>query len=69
MPFNNMSEDPDQDYFADGITEDILTSVQYFRMFRVIARNSTFAYDGRSTDVRQVATGRGAEYVLDGNGR
>jgi len=69
LPFDNMSEDPDQDYFADGITEDILTSLQSFRTFPVIARNSTFAYKGKSMDLREVAKQLGAGYILEGSVR
>ena len=69
LPFDNMSEDPDQDYFADGITEDILTSLQSFRTFPVIARNSTFAYKGKSMDLREVAKELGAGYILEGSVR
>lgn len=69
LPFNNMSDDPEQDYFADGITEDLLTTLQAFRTFPVIARNSTFAYKGTSPDVRDVARDLGAGYVLEGSVR
>jgi adenylate cyclase len=69
LPFDNMSKDPEQDYFADGITEDILTSLQSFRTFPVIARNSTFAYKGKSMDLREVAKELGAGYILEGSVR
>lgn len=69
LPFDNMSGDPEQEYFADGIAEDILTSLQAFRSFPVIARNSTFNYKGTSPDVRKVARELGAGYVLEGSVR
>jgi adenylate cyclase len=69
LPFDNMSNDPEQDYFADGITEDLLTALQAFKTFPVIARNSTFAYKGKSPDVRDVAKDLGAGYVLEGSVR
>ena len=55
LPFDNMSGDPDQDYFADGISEDLITGLSRIRWLFVIARNSTFVYKGRAVDVRQVA--------------
>ena len=55
LPFQNMSGDPEQDYFADGIVEDIITALSRFKSFAVIARNSSFIYKGRAVDVRQVA--------------
>ncbi|MFQ5937812.1 MAG: adenylate/guanylate cyclase domain-containing protein [Acidiferrobacterales bacterium] len=69
LPFNNLSGDPEQEYFADGITEDIITGLSRFRSLFVIARNSTFAYKGRSTDVREVARDLGVRYVLEGSVR
>ncbi len=69
LPFDNLSSDPEQEYFADGIAEDILTSLQAFRTFPVIARNSTFSYKGTSPDVRSVAKELGAGYVLEGSVR
>jgi adenylate cyclase len=69
LPFDNMSDDREQDYFADGITEDLLTALQAFRTFPVIARNSTFAYKGTSPDVRKVAKDLGAGYVIEGSVR
>jgi DNA-binding winged helix-turn-helix (wHTH) protein len=56
LPFDNMSGDPDQDYFADGISEDLITGLSRIRWLFVIARNSTFVYKGRAVDVRQVAS-------------
>ena len=69
LPFDNMSGDPDQDYFADGITEDIITALSKFRWFFVIARNSTFVYKGRAIDVRDVGQELGVRYVLEGSVR
>jgi adenylate cyclase len=69
LPFVNMSEESEQEYFADGITEDIITGLSRFRWFFVIARNSTFAYKGQSVDVKQVAQNLGVRYVLEGSVR
>jgi len=67
LPFDNMSGDPEQDYFADGIVEDIITGLSRFRSLFVIARNSTFAYKGQSPDIREVARALGVNYVLEGS--
>ena len=67
LPFTNMSADPEQEYFTDGITEDIITEMSRFHEIFVIARNSTFTYKGRSVDVRLVATELGVRYVLEGS--
>jgi hypothetical protein len=56
LPFTNMSGDPEQDYFADGIAEDIITALSHFKVLFVIARNSSFTYKGRAVDVKQVAS-------------
>ena len=69
LPFQNMSGDPEQDYFADGIVEDIITALSRFRSFAVIARNSSFVYKGRAVDVRQAAKELGVRYVLEGSVR
>ncbi len=69
LPFENLSGDPDQEYFADGLTEDIITALSLWKSFPVIARNSTFAFKGRSSDVREVATSLGARYVVVGSVR
>ncbi len=69
LPFNNLSGDPDQEYFADGMTEDIITGLTRFRSLFVIARNSTFAYKGKSPDVREVARDLGVRYILEGSVR
>ena len=69
LPFANMSGDPEQEYFADGIVEDIITGLSRIRWLFVIARNSTFAYKGRAVDVRQVGRELGVRYVLEGSVR
>lgn len=69
LPFVNMSGDREQEYFADGITEDIITALSHYRWFFVIARNSTFAYKGRALDVKQIARELGVRYVLEGSVR
>jgi TolB-like protein/Flp pilus assembly protein TadD len=69
LPFTNLSGDADQDYFADGITEDIITALARLRWLFVIARNSTFVYKGRAVDIRQVARELGVRYVLEGSTR
>ncbi len=69
MPFANLSGDPEQDYFADGVVEDIITALSKFHSFAVIARNSTFAYKGRVVGARQVAEDLGVRYVLEGSVR
>ncbi|MGE0422376.1 MAG: adenylate/guanylate cyclase domain-containing protein [Reyranellaceae bacterium] len=67
LPFTNMSGDPEQEYFTDGITEDIITELSRFRSLFVIARNSSFSYKGKSPDVRQVGRELGVRYVLEGS--
>jgi len=69
LPFSNMSGDPDQEYFADGITEDIITALSRISGLMVIARNSTMVYKGKAVDVRQVAQEQGVRYVLEGSVR
>lgn len=69
LPFQNMGGDKEQDFFADGISEDIITALSKFRWLFVIARNSTFAYKGKSPDVRDVARELGVHYVLEGSVR
>jgi len=69
LPFDNLSGDPEQAYFADGIAEDIITALSRIRWFFVIARNSSFAYKGKSVDVRQVAQELGVRYLLEGSVR
>src|SRR5262249_14798356 len=67
LAFTNLSGDPEQDYFADGIVEDIITALSHFRQLFVIARNSTFVYKGRAIDVKQVGRELGVRYVLEGS--
>jgi adenylate cyclase len=67
LPFANMSGDPEQEYFADGVVEDILTALARFPRLFVIARNSSFIYKGRAVDVKQVARELGVRYVLEGS--
>jgi TolB-like protein/tetratricopeptide (TPR) repeat protein len=67
LPFQNLSSDPEQDYFADGVVDEIITALSRFRSFAVIARNSSFVYKGRAVDVRQVAQDLGVRYVLEGS--
>jgi TolB-like protein len=69
IPFVNMSDDPDQDYFADGITEDLITGLQSFQSFPIIARTSTFRYKGTATDIREIASALGAGYIIEGSVR
>ena len=67
LPFQNMSRDPEQEYFADGLTEDIITGLSRQRWFFVIARNSSFTYKGAAVDVREVAAQLGVRYILEGS--
>ena len=69
LPFQNMSGDPEQEYFADGIVEEIITGLSRLRWLFVIARNSSFTYKGRAVDVRQVGRELGVRYVLEGSVR
>jgi adenylate cyclase len=69
LPFGNMSGDPEQEYFADGIAEDVITALSKFRWFFVIARNSSFTYKGKTVDVKTVAQDLGVRYVLEGSVR
>jgi TolB-like protein len=69
LPFANMSGDPEQEYFADGMVEEIITALSRIRWLFVIARNSTFTYKGHSVDVKQVARELGVRYVLEGSVR
>ena len=69
LPFTNMSPDPEQEFFADGMTEDIITGLSRLKWLFVIARNSTFTYKGKAVDVRQVARELGVRYVLEGSVR
>jgi adenylate cyclase len=69
LPFANMSNDPDQEYFADGIAEDIITALSHVKQWFVVARNSSFAYKGRHVDIREIARDLGVRYVLEGSVR
>jgi adenylate cyclase len=69
LPFENMSGDPEQEYFADGMVEDIITALSRFKALFVIARNSSFTYKGRAVDVKQVGRELGVRYVLEGSVR
>jgi TolB-like protein len=69
LPFHNMSGDPEQEYFADGMVEDIITALSRFHNLFVIARNSSFTYKGRAVDVKQVGRELGVRYVLEGSVR
>jgi TolB-like protein/class 3 adenylate cyclase/Flp pilus assembly protein TadD len=69
MPFVNMSGDPEQEYFADGMVEEIITALSQIRWLFVIARNSTFTYKGRPADVKQIGRELGVRYVLEGSVR
>ncbi len=69
LPFDNLSADPDQEFFADGITEEIITTLAKLPSLLVVARNSTFVYKGRSVDVKQVGVEQGVDLVLEGSVR
>jgi len=69
LPFTNMSTDSEQDYFADGLVEDIITALSRFKSLFVIARNSSFTYKGKTIDIKQVGRELGVRYVLEGSVR
>ena len=69
LPFQNMSGDPEQEYFVDGMVEEIITALSRIRWLFVIARNSTFTYKGQAVDVKQVGRELGVRYVLEGSVR
>ena len=69
LPFNNLSGDPEQEYFADGVVEEIMTALSRMRWLFVIARNSSFTYKGRAVDVKQVGRELGVRYLLEGSVR
>jgi TolB-like protein/Tfp pilus assembly protein PilF len=69
LPFTNMSDDPEQGYFSDGISEDIIAALSRLRWFQVIARNSSFIYKGKAVHLKQVAADLGVDYVLEGSVR
>src|SRR5271166_2324532 len=67
LPFQNMSGDPEQEYFTDGMVEDVITELSRFRALSVIARNSTFTYKGKAVDVKQVGRELGVRYIVEGS--
>ena len=69
LPFANMSSDPEQEHFADGLTEDLITDLSRNAGLFVIARNSSFVYKGKSVDVRRIASDLGVRYLLEGSAR
>jgi len=69
LPFTNMGGDPEQEYFADGISEDIITNLSLWRTFPVISRNSSFTFRGKSQNLKQVANELGARYIVEGSVR
>src|SRR5882724_8199181 len=69
LPFTNLSSDPEQDYFADGMVDDITTALSHFKALFVISRNSSFTYKGRAVDVKQIGRELGVRYVLEGSVR
>jgi adenylate cyclase len=69
LPFANMSGDPEQEYFADGIVEEIITALSHLRWLSVIARNSSFTYKGKSVDLKQVGRDLSVRYILEGSVR
>jgi adenylate cyclase len=69
LPFENMSGDPEQEYFADGMVEDIITGLSQIKSLFVIARHSTFTYKGKAVDIKQVGRDLGVRYVLKGSVR
>jgi TolB-like protein len=69
LPFTNLSSDPEQDYFADGMAEEIITALSRFKALFVIARNSSFTYKGRAVDAKQIGRELGVRYILEGSVR
>src|SRR6185437_4523919 len=69
LPFANLSGDPDQEYFADGIAEDIITALSRIGSVSVVARSSSFAFKGKSLDAKEIASELGAQYLLEGSVR
>jgi adenylate cyclase len=69
LPFDNMSSDPEQGFFADGMTEDVITNLSYISSLFVIARNSSFAYKGKARDLRQIGQDLGVRHLLEGSVR
>src|SRR6202000_2744103 len=69
LPFTNMSDDPEQEYFSDGISEDLITALSKLRWFFVVARNSSFTYKGKAVHMKQIADELGVGYVVEGSVR
>jgi adenylate cyclase len=69
LPFRNMSDEPEQEYFADGMVEDIITALSHFKSLFVVARNSSFVYKGKAVDIKQIGRALGVRYVLEGGVR
>ena len=69
LPFDNLSKDPAEDYFVEGLTEDIITALAYWRWFPVVARNSTFVYKGKPKNVTEIGRELGAAYLVEGSAR
>jgi adenylate cyclase len=69
LPFDNLSKDPSEEYFVDGLTEDIITALSYWRWFPVVARNSTFAYKNKPKNVTEICRELGAAYLVEGSAR
>ncbi|HJP68170.1 MAG TPA: winged helix-turn-helix domain-containing protein, partial [Sphingomicrobium sp.] len=69
LPFNNLSGDPEQEYFSDGITEDLITALSKYHSLMVIARNSSFAFKGAGSEARRIGLTLGADYLLEGSVR
>jgi TolB-like protein/Tfp pilus assembly protein PilF len=69
LPFDNLSQDIEQEYFADGLAEDLITSLASLQLYPIISRNSSFTYKGRAVDIREVGRGLGADYVVTGSVR
>ena len=67
MPFANLSGDPDQNYFADGMVEELITALSRFKSFAVVSRTSTFAYKGKAVTAEQVSKELGVRYILEGS--
>ena len=67
LPFENMTGDPEQEYFADGMVEDIITALSRFKWLFVIARNSSFTFKGKAVDIKEVGRRLGVRYVLEGS--
>jgi adenylate cyclase len=68
LPFTNLSGDPEQEYFADGMVEEIITALSRIRWLFVIARNSSFTYKGQNVDVKRIGRELGVRYMLEGSG-